>query len=153
RYATHQFEGYARANGESCDMLSMGGLCGTVASKHAALAEPTKLRLLGALGDADGNPLRIENFTLPAIPCNARPRTIVVCGTSMDAGKTYTTMSLIKGLSRDGAKVAGVKLTGTAAGRDLWTMIDAGACIGLDFVDGGWPSTYLCELDELLALH
>ena len=153
RYATHQFEGYAHANGDSCDMLSMGGLCGTVASKHANLAEPTKLRLLGALGDAEGNPLRMENFSVPVLAGDARPRTIVVCGTSMDAGKTYTTMSLIKGLSRDGAKVAGVKLTGTAAGRDLWTMIDAGACIGLDFVDGGWPSTYLCELDELLALH
>jgi len=153
RYATHQFEGYAHASGDCCDMLSMGGLCGTVASKHTNLAEPTKLRLLGALGDAEGNPSRIETFSLPALPGDARPRTIVVCGTSMDAGKTYTTMSLIRGLSRDGAKVAGVKLTGTAAGRDLWTMIDAGACIGLDFVDGGWPSTYLCELDELLALH
>jgi hypothetical protein len=153
RYATHQFEGYAQANGDSCDMLSMGGLCGTLASKHVNLAEPTKLRLLGALGDSDGNPLRIENFALPALPGDARPHTIVVCGTSMDAGKTYTTMSLIKGLSRDGARVAGVKLTGTAAGRDLWSMIDAGACVGLDFVDGGWPSTYLCELDELLAMH
>jgi len=28
RYATLQFEGYARANGDSCDLLSMGGLCG-----------------------------------------------------------------------------------------------------------------------------
>jgi len=53
RYATLQFEGYARANGDSCDLLSMGGLCGLVESKHAKAAEPSKLRLLGALGDVN----------------------------------------------------------------------------------------------------
>ncbi|HEX9069096.1 MAG TPA: hypothetical protein VF807_10025 [Ktedonobacterales bacterium] len=153
RYATRQFEGYARADGEVCDMLSMGGLCGSVESKHATLADPTKLQLLGAIGDAEGRPLRLNDFARPALPVAQRPRTIVVCGTSMDAGKTYTTMSLIRGLGRDGTPVAGIKLTGTAAGRDLWTMIDAGACIGMDFVDGGWPSTYMCELDDLLTLH
>ena len=35
RYATRQFEGYARADGEHCDLLSMGGMCGLVVSKHA----------------------------------------------------------------------------------------------------------------------
>src|SRR6266704_2896869 len=28
RYAPRQFEGYARANGDRCDLLSIGGLCG-----------------------------------------------------------------------------------------------------------------------------
>jgi hypothetical protein len=32
-------------------------------------------------------------------------------------------------------------------------MLDAGACIALDFVDGGLPSTYLSTLDELLHLY
>ena len=31
RYATQQFEGYARTDGEFCDLLSMGGVCGLVA--------------------------------------------------------------------------------------------------------------------------
>src|SRR3954452_10065888 len=39
RYATLQFEGYAKANGDHCYFLSMGGMCGLVASKHAAVAE------------------------------------------------------------------------------------------------------------------
>src|SRR5258708_39675178 len=30
RYATLHFEGYARANGDSCYLLSMGGLCRVV---------------------------------------------------------------------------------------------------------------------------
>jgi hypothetical protein len=32
-------------------------------------------------------------------------------------------------------------------------MHDAGAKHVFDFVDGGYPSTYLCPLDELLDLH
>jgi hypothetical protein len=153
RYATHQFEGYARTDGDHCHMLSMGGLCGIVESKHVNVAEPTKLHLLGAIGDAEGHALRLRHFALAPAPATHQPGVIVVCGTSMDAGKTYTTMSLIVGLRRQGNRVAGIKLTGTAAGRDRWSMVDAGACIALDFVDGGWPSTYLCTLDELLDLY
>ncbi len=71
----------------------------------------------------------------------------------MDAGKTYTVASTITGLRRSNFNVAGIKLTGTAAGRDTWSMLDAGACAALDFVDGGYPSTYLCPLPELLDLY
>ncbi len=71
----------------------------------------------------------------------------------MDAGKTHTASSLIAGLRRVTDGVAGVKLTGTAAGRDTWSMLDAGACAALDFVDGGYPSTYLLGLAEILDLY
>jgi hypothetical protein len=49
--------------------------------------------------------------------------------------------------------VAAIKLTGSAAGRDTWNMRDAGACVALDFTDGGMPSTYLCTLEQLLDLY
>lgn len=153
RYATRQFEGYARIDGDRCHMLSMGGLAGMVESKHASVADPTRLRLLGALADAAGRPLRLRDFAIAPAPIQQRPNIAIVCGTSMDAGKTYTTMSIILGLQRHGHRVAGIKLTGTAAGRDVWSMVDAGACVGLDFVDGGYPSTYLCALEELLDLY
>ncbi len=153
RYATLQFEGYARANGDSCDLLSMGGLCGLVESKHAKAAEPSRLRLLGALGGITGSPLSLRDFALAPVPQPNHPNIVVVCGTSMDAGKTHTVMSLIKGLRKQGLLVAGIKLTGTATGKDTWNMLDAGACIALDFVDGGFPSTYLSTLDELLHLY
>jgi hypothetical protein len=71
----------------------------------------------------------------------------------MDSGKTHTAMSLILGLQRSGARVAGIKLTGTATGKDTWNMLDAGACVALDFVDGGYPSTFLCSADELVNLY
>ncbi len=153
RYATGQFEGYPRMDGDVCDLLSMGGLCGVVESKHARVKEPSKLRILGALGDADGRALQLRDFGLPPAVPSPKPKVIVVCGTSMDSGKTHVATSLIAGLSQMGEHVAGIKLTGTATGRDTWGMLDAGARPALDFVDGGWPSTYLAPLADLLGLH
>ncbi len=152
RYATEQFEGYARCHGDLCDLLSMGGLCGLVQSKHAAIPEPSKLRLLGTLGDQDGRPLRMHEFAVPPIPVPESPRIIAVCGSSMDAGKTHTAMSLVMGLKRHGERVGGIKLTGTASGRDTWNLLDAGAFPALDFIDGGYASTHLCPVEDLLNL-
>ncbi len=153
RYASEQFEGYARVWGDACDLLSMGGLCGIVQSRHAGVTEPSRLRILGALGNADGKRLRLSDYCIAPNPSARRPRVVVVCGSSMDIGKTYTACSLILGLRRLGSRVAGIKLTGTAAGRDTWSMRDAGARPALDFLDGGLPSTYLCSLEQLLSLH
>lgn len=153
RYATGQFEGYPRIAGAACDLLSMGGLCGMVESKHARVAEPSKLKIMGALGDADGRALQLRDFGLPPAAPSPKPKVIVVCGTSMDSGKTHVATSLIAGLAQMGEHVAGIKLTGTATGRDTWGMLDAGARPALDFVDGGWPSTYLAPLADLLALY
>jgi len=155
RYATEQFEGYAQADGDACDLLSMGGVCGMVKSRHAEVSQPSRLRLLGAIGDVAGWPLRLRDFSLNGVePAHTKklPGVVVVCGSAMDAGKTHTAMSLISGFRQGGQKVAGIKLTGTAAGRDTWNLLDAGALLALDFVDGGWPSTYLCSLEELLSL-
>ena len=153
RYATMQFEGYAHLDEDRCDLLSMGGICGLVANKHAKAADPSKLRLIGFIGNEDGRPLRLRQFGLVARPAACQPQVVVVCGTSMDAGKTHTALSLIIGLRREGLRVAAIKLTGTATGKDTWNMFDAGACPAFDFVDGGLPSTYLCSGDELVALH
>lgn len=153
RYATAQFEGYAKCEGDACDLLSMGGVCGLVASKHDKVLPPSKLRMLGAIGDGDGQPLTLRDFSLPPVSSSKRPKIVAVCGTAMDSGKTHTAMSLIMALRERGHAVGAVKLTGTCAGRDTWTFHDAGASPALDFVDGGFPSTYLCKTDELLGLY
>ncbi len=153
RYATNQYEGYARRNGDQIDLMSMGGLCGLVEYKYDTVTGPSKLRLLGMIGDADGNALNTRQFALAPIACRQRPRVIVVCGTAMDSGKPHTAMSLVAGMRRQEQRVAAIKLTGTASGRDTWQVLDAGAEPALDFIDGGYASTYLCTLDELLALY
>src|SRR5262249_42482417 len=108
RYATSQFEGYARSDGEGCDLLSVGGMCGLVASRHANISEPSKLRLLGSIGDGDRRPLRLRDHLLPTLGQARRARVVLVCGSGMDSGKTYTAMSLIMGLCRMGAHVAAI---------------------------------------------
>ena len=153
RYATNQFEGYTGVDGLSCDLLSMGGLCGLVRSKCDSVAEPSKLCVVGPLGDADCRPLQLRDFALPPLSIAHRPKVFAVCGTSMDTGKTYSAASLIAGLRRTKQPVAAIKLTGTVSGRDTWSMLDAGAYPALDFVDGGYASTYQCELDSLLELY
>lgn len=153
RYATRQFEGYATTDGDECDLLSMGGLAGSVATKHVGIPDPTRLRVLGSICDSAGQPLNLRRFE-PVCPVIMRdPPLIVVCGTSMDSGKTYTAMSIVVGLRKQGYQVASIKLTGTATGRDLWSMQDAGANPALDFVDAGFASTYLAPLHELLRAH
>src|SRR5215475_11922008 len=152
RYATEQFEGYARAEGDRCDLLSMGGVCGLVVSRHAGVPEPTRLRIVGSVLDRASVPLRLRDFALPHAALAIRPRVTVVCGSAMDAGKTYTAMSLIKGLVRCERHVAGIKLTGTATGRDTWSFFDAGARPALYFIDAGIQSTYMCERDALLDI-
>lgn len=155
RYATLQFEAYAECLGDRCDLLSMGGLCGRVESKHDSVSEPSKLRIVGAIGDADGKSVRLRDYALsPTLsPRQIAPRVIAVCGTSMDAGKTYTVRSVILGLRKKGLRVAAIKLTGTASGKDTFSMLDAGAMPALDFIDGGYPSTYLCTPQELTDLY
>src|SRR5882757_1894963 len=66
RYATMQFEGYARVQDGECDLLSMGGLCGIVQSKHDGVSGPTKLRILGALGNQHQQPLSSLDFSISA---------------------------------------------------------------------------------------
>ena len=155
RYATLQFEAYARADGDRCDLLSMGGLCGLVESRHDSVSEPSKLRIIGAIGDETGKPVKLSDYALsPALSQRqAAPRVIGVIGTSMDAGKTYTVRSAILGLRQHGLRVAAIKLTGTASGRDTFTMLDAGATPSLDFIDAGHPSTYLCPIKELMDIY
>jgi hypothetical protein len=153
RYATNQFEGYTGVNGLNCDLLSMGGLCGLVRSKCDSVAEPSRLCVVGTLGDADCRPLRLSDFALPPLSMAHCPKVFVVCGSSMDTGKTYSAASLIVGLRQMKKPVAAIKLTGTVSGRDTWSMSDAGAYPALDFVDGGYPSTYRCKLDSLLELY
>jgi hypothetical protein len=59
----------------------------------------------------------------------------------MDAGKTVAAGEVIRGLSRSGLTVAGVKLTGVSLRRDALAMIDAGAVEALTFTDAGIVST------------
>lgn len=153
RYATDQYEGLPIANG-AAHLVSIGGVCGLVASKNEKMPEPTTMEWIGSLTGRTGTPLYLRDFALkPRRSFNPpRPRTILVVGASMNAGKTTTAAQVIRSLSGRGRRVAAAKITGTACHKDPGIMEDAGALRVLDFTHAGHPSTANLPAEDLLAL-
>ena len=154
RYATDQFEGQPIASGTTGHLLAIGGACGVVVSKNERMIEPTCLEWIGTLADGESKALNLRRFALrprrtAAVPC---PRTVLVVGSSMNAGKTTTAAQIIRSLSGQGHRVAAAKITGTACRKDPGIMEDAGAVRVLDFTHGGYASTAQMEAPDLLSL-
>ncbi len=150
RYAPDQFESEVPNNLSECQLVAGGGIASRCLTRHDKTRVPTRIQPIGLLGDAEGNPVNIADWTVPNIETKRpRPFVITVVGTSMNAGKTTTAAHLIKGLTRSGMKVGAAKLTGTGAGGDRWLMVDSGAIEVVDFTDAGFASTYQATLDEL----
>ncbi|MBK7541031.1 MAG: DUF1611 domain-containing protein [Candidatus Competibacteraceae bacterium] len=143
RYAPDQFEAVVPDRVEECHLVAGGGVAAKMLSRHSSMKRPTTLAPLGLVGDADGHRVNVADWGLPKpTPTAARPYTIAVVGTAMNAGKTTTAANLCKGLIRAGTKVGAAKITGTGAGCDRWTLVDTGAHPVLDFTDAGYASTY-----------
>jgi hypothetical protein len=151
RYATDFFEGYL-PSGTAVHLLTAGGLIGTVASAHTSRGAPTELEVVGALVDRGGAPLSLDTFARrrpdPAGPCLG---TVMVLGSSMNAGKTTTAASIIRGLTRSGLKVGAAKVTGSGSGKDHWSYVDAGAHSVIDFIDFGMSSTFGYPVERLIT--
>jgi len=150
RYATRQWQGAVPEHSGLCHLLSVGGVCGEVVGKTAAMGDPTTLRPLGYLVDERARRVNVTEHGLPPRRQSGyRPTTILVVGSAMDSGKTTAAFSVIHGLTRSGARVAAAKLTGTASAKDVRVMGDAGAIRVLDFTDMGFGSTANCTQDQL----
>ncbi|MBK8979566.1 MAG: DUF1611 domain-containing protein [Planctomycetes bacterium] len=152
RYATRRFEAEVPATLDELHFVCSGGVCGRVTASATGLGPPTLLEPIGYLIDAAGERVSLRNH-VPAVatPIGWRAPTIVVTGSSMDAGKTTALASLANGLTRDGLRVATAKVTGTASIGDLLAMRDAGAIASLDFTNAGYASTAGLSRDELVA--
>lgn len=153
RYATDQFEGFARCEGPTGHVFGIGGVSGQVIAMNNRMTEPTVIEWLGRLAGPDGEPLHMSQYTLPMPKArHRRPTTILSLGASMNAGKTTTAAQMIQSLTRAGHRVAAAKITGTACRKDPNLLYDAGAVEVLDFTHAGWPSTAGCSLDELKSV-
>lgn len=150
RYAPDQFESEVPKDLAPCHLVAGGGIASRCLTRHSSAGAPTKIQPIGLLGDADGRVVNIADWAIVAEEAKLpRPLVVAVVGTSMNAGKTTTAAHLICGMTRDGMRVGGAKLTGTGAGGDRWLMLDAGAAYAVDFTDVGYASTYLASLAEL----
>lgn len=137
------------APGDTIEVLNLGGILGRCTSVNPDVGPPFRAEVLGAvltfpaLGDRVGRPAHIRDHAIPAAELLDCPIPVIyVAGTCMNAGKTVAATELVRGLSRGGLKVAGVKLTGVSLMRDTLSMRDAGAIQALTFNDAGAASTH-----------
>lgn len=150
RYAPDQFLASAVIDDDLIDLVAGGGVAGRVDAAHEFMDEPTRLKPLGLLTDAQGKTLNIADYALPPLAPNDRVTVIGVFGASMNSGKTTAASSLAHGLMRAGYAVAGVKATGTGAFGDFNSFEDGGAP-ALDFTDAGMATTYRQPLEVIEA--
>ncbi|MBX7140188.1 MAG: hypothetical protein K1X63_03830 [Chitinophagales bacterium] len=160
RYATSQFEGYVPTEPmELYDILGAGGAIGMVKSKNWSLkdVEPTKVRLVGYCTDDTGKVINTKWYKKPRVPFSGlvpnNAKIILSIGSTMDSGKTTTAGCVARGLKTTGKRVGFIKFTGTCFTKDKDFVYDCGADYTIDFSDLGFPSTFMCEKQDLLDLY
>lgn len=149
RYAPDQFEAEIGVADGRCHLVAAGGLAGRVLSNHAKMSQPTELTAIGLITDRAGRRVNLRDYALAPVRYLGGVPVLAVLGTSMNAGKTTTAASLVRGLTLAGLKVGAAKVTGTGAGGDFWAFTDAGAHAVLDFTDTGHGSTYRVDPAEI----
>ena len=152
RYATDAFEGELRSSGE-LSILTNAGLLGSVVSQNRNIKNPTRVSMRGYLCDAAGDRINLKSLLFrPSVPDRVEPRVVLVVGTGMNSGKTTTAVRLVRELVRRQHRVAACKVTGSVSHRDLFEFRSASPALATDFSDYGFPSTYLCDPEELGSL-
>ena len=159
RYASAQFEGYVPTSYKSkYQILGQGGVVGQLESWHKKFDDigATEVRLIGYAVDENSNVINtiysdVERLTFE--PKRERDYDLILSvGASMDSGKTTTAGFISRGFMMQKKKVAFIKLTGTVYAKDCSFVRDCGAKTAIDFSYCGFPSTYLCETNEILDL-
>lgn len=153
RYAPDQFEAVVPEDLGPCHLIAAGGIAGQLTHKHERMSHPTAIEPVGILTNDEGRALNLKDYAI-AVRTNSRPLppVIAVVGGSMNTGKTTAAASLVHGLTLAGFNVSAGKVTGTGSGCDVWHMMDAGAHRVMDFLDAGYPSTYLVAPSEITAI-
>jgi hypothetical protein len=149
RAATLQAVGDWRTIGEDGLMedMSTAGVFAKCTSISAELAVLTTLVYRGHV-HVDGEKATMTRWIRDLPPQRLVTPTVLIIGTSMEAGKTMAACAIVRRLRARGLRVAGAKLTGVGRYRDILAMKDAGADAVFDFVDAGLPST-ICDVEEM----
>ncbi|USN54625.1 MAG: hypothetical protein H6765_09060 [Candidatus Peribacteria bacterium] len=155
RYATDYFHVIVPGKfAEEVDLVSAGGIIGTVTSSNQLMKQPTRIQILGVVCHANGNPIMTTDYRHRAVRTTSngkkKPKLILVVGGDMNSGKTKSAAAIVRTLSTNGKKVVAAKLTGSAAPKDIQLMYDHGAFKVFDFTHLGYPSTYLLSNEKLL---
>lgn len=157
RYAPDFYEGLVPSEmTDEVNLLARSGVIGVVKTKNSMIKDPTKVKISGYVCDEKGDVLNTRDFPLikprNTIKKEPRSRMILVCGTSMNSGKSMAAAACCWALTTIGYNVRASKVTGTASLKDILLMNDAGANRYADFTYLGYPSTYLLTKEELLGI-
>ena len=157
RYAPDFYEGLVPSEmTDEVKLLARSGVVGVVKTKNSMIKDPTKVKISGYVCDEKGDVLNTRDFPLikprNTIKKEPRSRMILVCGTSMNSGKSMAAAACCWALTSIGYNVRASKITGTASLKDILLMNDAGANRYADFTYLGYPSTYLLTKQELLGI-
>lgn len=157
RYAPDYYEGLVPDKmTEEVDLIARSGMIGIAETKNSRIKDPTRVKILGYVCDQSGRVLNTKNFPLikPKSTIKRKPRAkmILVCGTSMNSGKSMAAAACCWTLSSMGYKVRAAKVTGTASLKDILHMNDAGADPYADFTYLGYPSTYMLPHEDLIHI-
>jgi hypothetical protein len=127
--------------GDVLHVLNLGGIIGKAISFNRDYGQPLKVEVLGT-AVKDGKVLNIKDGAKKtASHLSSSVPLVVVCGTSMNSGKTEALSRIIQVLTWRGKKVCAGKVTGISALKDVLNMEDHGAVKALSFIDFGYPST------------
>ena len=128
--------------GDKLHLLNMGGLIGECKGHHSSYSDAIEVEVIGIAVDANENALNISSNAIePAEKLGPSSPIIIVAGSSMHSGKTVAACEIIKQANQAGLNVAGAKMSGVAALRDTYNMLDHGASNVASFLDCGLPST------------
>jgi hypothetical protein len=155
RYAPDYYEGLVPTQPVTeVDLLARSGVIGQVKVKNSLVKDPTKVEILGYACKEDGNVVNTLDYNLinpkDEEKKNPRAKLILVCGTSMNSGKSMAATACCWALTNMGYTVNASKVTGTASLKDILSMNDAGASRYLDFTYLGHPSTYKLGEKEMV---
>lgn len=157
RYAPAFYEGFVpKRKLKEVDLLAGSGLIGIVQTKSSFIIDPTRVKIHGYVCDKKGRKINTKDYPLitprSTKKKNPRAKLILVCGTSMNSGKSKAASACVWALTSRGHKVRASKATGTASLKDILHMNDAGARPFTDFSFLGYPSTYLIKKSEVLKV-
>lgn len=142
RFATLEATGSFEEIGEDGRMaaLTQGGCLGAVTSRSRFGAGLMPVVYRGHVM-VDGGKVRMRSQVAESPERELDIPVVLLAGTSMSAGKTYSGRVAVRELKSLGHTVVAAKLTGAGRWQDTLSFRDAGADYTFDFIDAGLPTT------------
>jgi hypothetical protein len=115
RYAPDYYEGLVpEETKDEVDLIARSGVVGVVKTKNTMKKDATTVQVFGYVCDDSGKTLNTRQFPLirPRTTIKKKPRAkmILVCGTSMNSGKSMAAAACCWALTSIGYNVRGCKI-------------------------------------------